>query len=49
MQEALNAPWGGQSDFTKSMFVEKVKTRDVEIQYEIPLEEIEKQKAFVQS
>jgi hypothetical protein len=32
MQEAVTAPWGGASDFTKSMFVEKVKKEDEQIQ-----------------
>ena len=36
MQEAATAPWGKNTDFTKSMFVQKVKAKDAETQYEVP-------------
>jgi len=35
MQEAANAPWG-KDGVTKAMFVEKVKAKDAETQYDIP-------------
>lgn len=45
MQEAANAPWGGKTDFTKSMFIDKVKAKDVETQYEPPSSTLVQQKS----
>ena len=40
MQEAATAPFGTKADLTRSMFIQKVKARDVETQYEPPVKSV---------